>query len=441
VNRFSRLLSSPVGQSISGSFALLGLRVGGMAAALVATTLLARTLAPADFALIAGCISIATLGSLVATVNLGAPALRFVPRYRQQARHAAAAGYLFTLRCVSAFIMLFSLVMAALLAADIVAMADGLRSTLIAGCLSLPLFALMRTEAAFLHSLGHVLRASLGLMLIRPLVFTVAVIVLVYFTQAPLSVHSALLAFLGAAGLAALIQIRVSHATVKSEGIVGARDLTERADWFKSAFALLTPTVLLECAVDITVLSATLVIDAEQVAAVAVLMRLQGILLFGVSSVSMAFGPRIAKAHASGDVSLRDRLIRTSTHLKLWPSIGLLMILWVFSDLVLGVFGEHYVQYQQALLVVASLPLVLALAGPTVLLATVLQLEAAARWIFASALLALVSLIGIGGHLFGVTGVACAVLCVWVFWNFSLSRLIWQRTGIDSSVLSLLRRQ
>ena len=162
-------------------------------------------------------------------------------------------------------------------------------------------------------------------------------------------------------------------------------------------------------------------------------MRVQAIVTFGVSSVNMAAGPMLSKAHAEGRTQDFTRLLIICAHLKLWPSVLVFTGLAVYGQHVLAFFGSHYTDNLRTLLIASAVPLVLALFGPTTLLMTILDLQRQGRLIFVIAFISLSISILVMGFIFGVDGVASAVLIVSIGWNYSINELIRGHAKLSST--------
>jgi len=414
---------------------MLSIRVIGLLAGLITTTLLTRNLPLEHYGTVATAISIALVGSLVLSSNLGATVIRFLPNYQSKEHTAAVAGYLNTLRLSVLISLLVSWSVAALYA-FVFRNSLSLHTvqSVITGLICIPFFAFIRIEGSIVHSLGKVLKATVANLLIRPVIFLLCILIVLKINDS-LSSTLVLTLFVSTAAATCACQYFISRTTPNAHSIpvVGKPDLIDRRAWFQSALGLLLPTLYLEFLVDLTVLLSAIFLSPTDTAAVSVVMRLQSILMFGVTSINMTVAPRIAKAHASGDTAERSRLLMMSAHMKLWPSLAVFVALIVFSNQLLGIFGEQYQNYRYALWIVATTPLVLAFFGPTVLFTTVLNLQAKARSIFLLSFFTLVALIGIGGTHFGVNGVAGAVLVSWIGWNSALHWLIVRNSGFSTT--------
>ena len=216
-------------------------------------------------------------------------------------------------------------------------------------------------------------------------------------------------------------------------------DRNERRRWIGAGLDLLIPTLFLELSVNTIILIASLVLPTDEVAILTIALRVQAVVLFGVTSINMVVAPRIARSLGAGDEATVNDLLFASTHLKLWPALLLACLLPVFGEPLLAIFGPEYAAALLPLITLCAIPVIMAVFGPVVLFVTVLELEAVANRVFQLAFVALAILVPALGYYFGVQGAAVAVIAVWLGWHVALYRLIRVRTRY--STLRLTPRQ
>ena len=426
------------------AFGLIVVRVGGMVCSMALIVIVARFISPEELGYYSMGASTALLAGLACTVNFGASAVRFLGKYRSDKDWNSALAYVKAGRkIVGMGAVLFTLFGFVLLWMPSNAVFNAFHPSIAIAFFAAPFQALLRIESANVHALGSVVRFAVPGMLIRPVLLLVAVL-----ASAALNVQMdatyVMGLFLGSQILIAAVQYFVfqpSLSIIKTPSadvaVLPTVNKSERSrDWVKVSMQLLVPVLFLELSVDTIVVIASIVLSAEDVAVLSVVLRLQAIMLFGVTSINMAVDPSIVKAFNDGDKSGVRKLLGMSGHLKLWPSLVLMLGLYLYGDLVLGIFGEHYAAYSDILLILCLSPLVLACYGPTVLFMTVLGLQQRGSNLFLLSMGLLAVLILVLGSVFGLPGVAWSVIIVWIVWNHTLNRWVKDRSDIDTSLLA-----
>ena len=416
-----------------GSAVLVIVRVLGMAISFLLMLFLARTLSSVDFGRFTVMFSATLLGGLLLTLNLGAGSVRFLSEFVSADDPQGGASYLgFTRKVVLvtstiAWVGLFLAVVFWWLG-----WAQKPPMHVLLAVLLAPLFAWLRVHAAHVAALGQVIRAALPMTLIRPVVLF-SLIVLTYWLIPPLVLAKVFWCFAFVAVTVFLVQ-RLLFVQPLSPFSIAPRESTpgERQQWTSVGLKLLIPTLFLELSIDTIVVVSSWVLSIEDVATLGIVLRIQAIILFGVTSINMVVAPRIAKAHAAGKTEDAQRLVVASAHLKLWPSLVVLVALFFLGDTILGAFGNQYRDQILPLIIVSVTPLVMALFGPVVLFVTILDLQSRANRVFVSAIVLLVVLIVVLGHFFGLVGVALSTVLVWLWWNFWLYRIIKKNSNYNT---------
>jgi O-antigen/teichoic acid export membrane protein len=420
---------------------LAGLRMLGMLASLLLTVLLARALSPADFGAVSIAFSVALIGSRLVTFNVDAAALRFVTRCQANGDRSGIAAYV----ALGRRLLLFS---SAALAGGMVAGWAGsmlwpgsalLPLHVAAGAAAAPLCAWIRLSSATVAALGHVLLGATPEHLVRPLLMLLLTGA-VWLSRPDLDVLTVLALYIASAACVCVIMVPLFRGAMAGVPANARRcAAAERKRWIGAGLDLLIPTLFLELSVNTIILLSSFVLSADQVATLTIVLRIQAVVLFGVTSINMVVAPRIAQSLGNGDEKTVDSLLLTAAHLKLWPALILAGLLAAFGEDLLAIFGPEYESALLPLITLCTIPIIMAVFGPVVLFVTVLELEHAANRVFQLASVALATLVPLLGHYFGVQGAAIAVVVVWLAWHVALYRLI--RVSTRYSTLRLTPRQ
>ena len=416
-----------------GSFVLVLARVIGMLFGLVLMIFLARSLPPAQLGIVTLCFSTALIGGLLLSGNIGAGAVRFVNAYANTDKAGLAGAYIkfghrFVLRSA---VTIWFLLCIALLGARF-GWLPPLPLAIAAGLLVAPLFSWLRVEGANVAATGEVVRAALPGTLLRPALMMSAVLLL-FRTNQSVGAEAVLVLYGVTLGVVLLLQWPFFRPVLQPLQLTStAAPADVRRSWRSVGLDLLIPTLFLELSVDIIVLAAATVLPPAQIAALGIVLRIQAMILFGVTSINMVVSPRIAQAHSAGDRATVNHLLLISSHMKLWPALLAWIVMWQFGQPILGIFGQEYQAYLVPLLIVSVTPILMALIGPIVLFVTVLGIERRARQVFQTAIVLLLGLIMLLGKFFALTGVAIAMVIVWLYWQLALHVAIRRESGYST---------
>ena len=397
-----------------------------MALSLAFLLALARFTTPEVLGGIATTISVSLIAGLLVSGNYGAGAIRFLPELQPTERGAyVREGCRLLVRRAFACWALVAAV--ALLGAAWPTFQ--LPNAWLAGLLLAPLTAWLRLIPTYVAALGQVVRASLPHNVVRPALLLSGLAALV-FALPTLGWTQALTIYIAALVLAVVAQFWLFRGVLPTPSAAAANP-----EWRRTGYALLMTALFLELSVDLVVVIGATVLTEAETGGLSIVMRTQALALFGVTSINMVASPRISAAHASGDSQLVNKLLRQSAYLKLCVALSTYVVVWLFAEWLLNLFGAAYVAYADALRWAALTPLIMALAGPVVLLATLTARHRRAQRAFVEAFGLLAALGTLAGWRYGVTGVVLAFVIAWAYWHL---RLAWDLTSACRYSFTLL---
>jgi len=407
---------------------LVLIRVLGMFLGLALMIMLARVLTPAEFGAVAIAFSVALIGGLLTTLNIGAGALRFLTTYAVAGDRGSAAAYerFGHALVIKSGLLIWSVLLATILIGQAWSLLPDVPWYIFAGAATAPLFGWLRIRAANLTALGPVVLALTPHTVLRPLLMLAMVsgsLAILGYLDERVVLTSYFIAALAACFSQQSLFRRHSFATSVPPSVIKSET---RRKWVRIGFDLLIPTLFLDLTVDTIIIVSSMILGSEDIAILAIVLRVQAVILFGVTSINMVIGPRISKAHNSGDHRAVNHLLSAAAHLKLWPSLVVFGLLGIFGQTILSIFGPEYSSHLAPLMVLSIAPLAMAIFGPVVLFATILGLQSEANQVFQLAIALLVVLVLALGHFFGVIGVAVAVVVVTIFWHVRLNSIVRQ---------------
>lgn len=416
------------------SMLLIVTRIGANLLTLCWTLLLVRLLQPEASGMALQAISVAQILSILVTLNVESGSVRVIVPAREHGRMQEAAGFIrFNRR-----MMLVTLpILAALAGLGLLA---GLQpaqppAALAAMALAVVLVAMARLSARHATALGVMRKGLLPRLLTGPIVLTLG-LGLAAWAGVPMQPWHVLLLYALSEGLTVVIQnslLRKDFAFLHSV----AAPMGAWRDWTRMGLWLSPGLVMTEYRKAILIAAAGLTLTGTQTSLFAVAFSIINFINFGVAAVDVAFSPRIAQAMAAGQDLRRDRLLATSSAIKLagWL-LGVGLVLG-FGHLALGWFGPQFQAAQPALLILLLVPAIQILFGPaSVLLSSRGQGRADFTGNLIGALACIAAVAGLGA-VSGVTGAAFGAVLGQLVQQSVMMRQCRRKLNIDPSLASL----
>lgn len=225
---------------------------------------------------------------------------------------------------------------------------------------SMSLYAITLLNIDMIRALDKTLLSELFRNIFRYLPFFIIAIYLVYSGNESHLVNAYLLSFSILVVTSFIVIFRVVYSTeleIKSTGPT-----------FKNIFSKSFPMAIsalsyfLMQSVDILLL--TKYSTFEQVAFYSIAVKLSTITALALLSVNIIIAPKIAEMFANGENNKLKTLLQNSNRLILSLTFPVIAILAMFSNWILGLFGQDYVLAQSALLILLFGQLFSALCGP-----------------------------------------------------------------------------
>lgn len=412
----ARLLSSAI--STSGLTAVYTLLL------LLTTILLARWLGPEQYGVYALVLAVVAIVGHVATPGTENLLIRDVASYGVDGQHGRSRGLL-VLSTRVALIVSGVLILAVPTATW---MTHSFRfgpatQAMLVGCLTIPIAALSRVRAATLVGLHHVVLARIPELVVRPVALLLLVGGAIWFSAR----DTAILA-LALTSIAYVVAFVVGTVTLRRVMPTGMRVEPREYDyprWLRSS-----PSFLAMGFSDILTsqLSITLIgwLGTPRDAGVfAVANRGAAIVALGFAGVAAVAAPRIAHLWSQGDLRALDELLRQCTLLSGGVAALGVIVIAVFRDQLLAIFGPGFVSGGSALVILSLGQLAFATVGirATALLMTGAERRAAFTLIFTLAMTAVLSAVLIpplgqdGAALAWTTSMCLAQVLTIVFWR------------------------
>ncbi len=428
----SRRFANPL---VLQSAGILAMRVGGAVTTYLILILLARWMGAAELGSFVFGLSIATVLSFVSTLGFPAICTRFITQYATTGRWAKVKGFVRTGNFV---IAISSLVLT--LGAILVIWGFDLHGKygfypLLVACAGIPVLAFGQFYREVARARFLVYLAYFPQSILRQVLFFLALSI-AYLMEVPISALVALSLMMSTALAATMIQgVRVT-----SELAAKTRDHKaeyERALWARTALPMMMIMGIQRNFPAINVALAGAFVRPEVVAIYNSSYQTAQILSIVIYAVGAVYGPYISKLIATDDFSALRRLAVRQMHLAFWPTLLGVLMLVLFGEFILTLFGAEFAEGYTALLILCLAPLARAFFGPS---ATYLILGGHERPCLAAVATGLCFTIALNivlVPLYGMIGGAVSALAGTLLWSIWLYALVRRRMGIDTSLFSM----
>lgn len=155
----------------------------------------------------------------------------------------------------------------------------------------------------------------------------------------------------------------------------------------------------------------------ESIAYYSVAVKLATVTALALMSVNIVVAPKIAEIYSTNDFEKLNKLINDSARIIFIISIPILIILFVFSDFMLGLFGANYVLARDALLLLLGGQFFSSLCGPGAIYLNMTGKQKKLNTILILGLGINVVLNLMLIPIYGIEGAAAATLISMIFWN------------------------
>ena len=427
-------------QGASWSFAL---KIASSGIAFITTIILTRTLGAKGYGIYAYAMALVGLLTIPASLGLPQLVLRNVAIYHARAEWGLMRGLL---RRANQVVILTSVGLGTVAALISWMFADHFNHNILVAfwiALSiLPLSALNSLRASALRGLRYVVLGQLPDLLIKPLSFLALIVVNYLLLGDFFNASWAIGIQVGASGIALsfgiLMLLRYLPKTIKETPPV----YDDRA-WARSAlpFLFIGGMQIINHQMDIVMLGGFM--GAETVAIYRVAARVAELIVLVLSAANIVLQPTIAKLYAVNDMQRLQRVATQSARVVFLITLPIAILLIVFSQRILLIFGEKFTEGSTALTILICGQLVNATIGSVGNLLGMTEHERDIAKGVAIAAVVNVTLNAILIPLWGIEGAATATATSLLVWNLILLVQVVKKIGIYPTALGrigLMRR-
>lgn len=427
-------MASSVGATVArGAAWSLGINVVSMGLGFLVQLQLARALRPAEYGVYLVVLAWINLAMLAGKLEFDPCAVRYIGAYSGTARWSQLHGFI---RRSHQIVLLASFGVAAIVAGVIMTF-DGIVpraqvNSYLVGCAILPVTSLLLLQFGCLQGLRQVVRAQTPNLVVRPLLFGLALAVVVHGFGWQLLASQALVMQLLTASLALGLSAVFLRRSMPND-VHSAVPRYETSEWLRTSRGLMLiagANLLLSSQADLLIIGAFF--GTERAGVYGVASQFAALIGFGVTGVLFSTTPVISSLYAQGDDDGLQRLTTVATRLNVAVSLPILPVLVLFGHRLLGLFGPGYVGGYPVLLLLSASVLLASTVGALsgFLLTMTGHQDDAGRVIVGSAVLNLVLTLVLTPK-FGTIGTATATGIAGVVRACILSAIVWRRLGVS----------
>ena len=168
----------------------------------------------------------------------------------------------------------------------------------------------------------------------------------------------------------------------------------------------------------------------ESIAYYSVAVKLATVTALALMSVNIVVAPKIAEIYSTNNFEKLNKLINDSARIIFIISIPVLILLFVFSDFMLGLFGANYVLAKEALLLLLCGQFFSSLCGPGAIYLNMTGKQKKLNTILILGLGINVVLNLMLIPIYGIEGAAAATLISMIFWNCLIVAVVYRTDRI-----------
>jgi len=301
--------------------------------------------------------------------------------------------------------------------------------------LLLPLLSLTALRGAALRALKHIVQSGLPDSFIRPLLIATLASLTYLYTQQNLqstqvmvfNIIGALIAFyIGTLWLLKALPIQLRHIQPVYVG----------REWLKVSLPLffISGMHLILHQTDIIMIGVML--DTEQAGIYAVVSRIAGLVLFGLTAINAIVVPMISELYSTGQYQKLQKMITLAARGIFIITLVVSLSLVILGKYILGLFGDEFVIGYIALLILLAGQTINALAGSVGFLMTMTGHQNKAAQILGVSALVNIMLNVILIFNFGVIGAAIATATSTALWNILMLGYVWHQLKFNPTIFA-----
>lgn len=426
------------GKVFRGASVSLIVRIAGLGLGFVQAVLIARTLGPEGYGLVAIAVSIVSLCATFALFGLAAYSVRELSRLHVRKESGAIIGFIIW---SSLFVFLLSFLGGGLVSGisyTQTILVSGRLTELSWGIALVPLMALLILFRGISQGLGQVFDAQAPTELVRPIILTLVLGYLFTFAI-PITTRGFMALLVVANASAFVIAVTMLVRKIKKKGLFVRRTMAW-TEWFRGSVPFFGIAIVSTLQMEINTLLLGWLGGAEETGLFQPILRLAPIMLIAVQVVYVPLEPRVSELWEQQHIQRLSHIARLTTLVTTAGAFATCAVVLFASPWLLSAFGNAFTANIAALTWIAAAQIFNAACGPT---AVLLAMSGNQLYSLYSLIVSLVTNLLLGLILipaYGVYGAAMAMAGNIVVWNILMLLAVRRRLGFDPSLLGVIRQ-
>ena len=423
---------------IGGASFVFLCRVGGAGMTFAIQVLLARWIGAAELGIYVVAFSWCLLLSTLAGGGFAMAAIRFVGVGLATGRHGYVKGFIRRGNQVvlaTGLLVATLAVLASRAGAGVYPLAA--QPAFFYAMLAVPLYGLMQFQNGVANALSRLALSFTPNNIWRPLLFLLALFLL-RLLDGSLDAEQAMRLHFFSIAIVTIGTVLFLRRVLLRALDTGPREYDMRV-WLRVAPPLLAMEFFGNYFPEVTVIALGSYLPTPGIGVYNAAFRAAMLITFGLNAIDASVAPRLSTLHAAGDLEALQDAVDRATWLRFRAGLLAVVLLGLFGEYVLALFGPEFIIGYRALLILALAQLVTAGTGPTMRLLTISGHQNQCLGVFVAALLITLALIPLLVPRFGIEGAAVAAGTASSFWSLTLRFMVTRYLGIRPSFLGIAR--
>lgn len=415
---------------ITSSSRVVGLRILGAATVYFSQVVIARWLGAEALGTYTFAFSTLVLLTIVTSLGFPAAAIRFIGSGIATEQGGKVKGFLrmglgiTVLGSVLAALLLYLLMISGWIPALY-------RWPLVIAMLSTPFYALLALQKQTALAFSWVDLGIIPVDVIRPVLFLL-MLVLAWGSGQHFDINDVLLLQFVAIASVALVVFWIVSKRVGGY-VSNATAQYEPAMWVSAASPLVLIVIYTNSFSELNMIIAASFLDAKELAIFNASFRTAFLIGFVVTAVDAITVPKASRLYAVNDLDACQRVISQATKIKSIGAISAILMLALFGQPLLSIFGADFKEGYASMLILALAMFFISSVGAVTEILTIAGYQKYLLLVYSVSSVLMVLLHAIFAPRFGHLGAAISVLCVVVFYSVWLRKQVIRKTGINPS--------
>lgn len=422
-----------------GALKSVVVRVASLIGGFILQIVLARTLSEDAFGDYTYAITLLGFLALFGRLGFDTASKRFIPKYIVDNKTDLIHQFLLfsILIPFSASIILIGIGEAAITTIDL-GYSQQLQQTIRAAWWLLPTLILLNILVAQLESIKKILTAQIPFHLARPFLIVASLLLISYASGVTVTAKLAMLLNAAISFILLLLMFFFLRRGFRYRWEWKSTvDYTYRRKWLSVALPLLLTAGLHLVLNQADIILIGHFLESEDVGRYAVAFKLASLVLFGLTAVNVIAAPLISEYYSAGKQEKLQKMIAMTIALVFGMAVFLGIVLLVFDDFILSIYGTSFVAATGALSILIFANVLNTSTGPVSFVLTMTRYHMESLYI-----LLFSAIVNIGLNIvliprFGIEGAAYATLVSTIVWNAIMYIVAYKKLKLDTSLLSL----